>query len=50
MDVVLVRWPAERFPDGTVSKSRITSACFSSMGRPPPVTADLFEDWVATPG
>jgi DNA-binding response OmpR family regulator len=49
MDVVLVRWPVERDRREELQEQQRPRLLLVDEQAPPPVTSDLFEDWVRLP-
>jgi len=49
MDVVLVRWPAERNRREKLREAHRPRLLLVEADTPPPITSDLFEDWVRLP-
>lgn len=49
MDVVLVRWPAERGRREVLREQQRARLLLVDEAAPPPITSDVFEDWVRLP-
>lgn len=49
MDVVLVRWPAERTRRDRLQEQNHPRLLLVEEDAPAPITSDLFEDWVRLP-
>jgi DNA-binding response OmpR family regulator len=49
MDVVLVRWPAERLRREQLQREQRPRLLLVDEDAPAPITTDIFEDWVRLP-